>query len=94
MELIAFLWYLVACRNGSIMFRHCDGGVSTDYRREKAAVASGIVQASAGIGDAIMSPLLQQLTDSFGVTLSMPVFSIPILLMLPIVFWLGGKEKN
>ena len=93
-SLLLFFGILLPAGTGALCFGIVMGALAPIIGEKKAAVASGIVQASAGIGDAIMSPLLQQLTDSFGVTLSMPVFSIPILLMLPIVFWLGGKKKR
>ena len=93
-SLLLFFGILLPAGTGALCFGIVMGALAPIIGEKKAAVASGIVQASAGIGDAIMSPLLQQLTDSFGVTLSMPVFSIPILLMLPIVFWLGGKRKR
>ena len=93
-SLLLFFGVLLPAGTGALCFGIVMGALAPIIGEKKAAVASGIVQASAGIGDAIMSPLLQRLTDGFGVTLSMPVFSIPILLMLPIVFWLGTKKKK
>lgn len=93
-SLLLFFGILLPAGTGALCFGIVMGALAPIIGEKKAAVASGIVQASAGIGDAIMSPMLQRLTDSFGVTLSMPVFSIPILLMLPIVFWLGTKKKK
>lgn len=93
-SLLLFFGILLPAGTGALCFGIVMGALAPIIGEKKAAVASGIVQASAGIGDAIMSPLLQRLTDGFGVTLSMPVFSIPILLMLPIVFWLGAKKKK
>lgn len=94
------LWSLLLCfgillpaGTGALCFGIVMGALAPIIGEQKAAVVSGIVQASAGIGDAIMSPLLQQLTDGFGVAVSMPVFSIPILLMLPVVLWLWSKAK-
>lgn len=93
-SLLLFFGILLPAGTGALCFGIVMGALAPIIGEKKAAIASGIVQASAGIGDAIMSPLLQRLTDCFGVTLSMPVFSIPILLMLPIVFWLGAKKKK
>lgn len=93
-SLLLFFGILLPAGTGALCFGIVMGALAPIIGEKKAAVASGIVQASAGIGDAIMSPMLQRLTDNFGVTLSMPVFSIPILLMLPIVFWLGTKKKK
>lgn len=93
-SLLLFFGILLPTGTGALCFGIVMGALSPIIGEKRAAVASGIVQASAGIGDAFMSPMLQQLTDRFGVTFSLPVFSMPILLMLPIVFWLGAKRKE
>lgn len=93
-SLLIFFGILLPAGTGALCFGIVMGALAPIIGEKRAAVASGIVQASAGIGDAVMSPLLQHLTDGFGVDVSMPVFSIPILLMLPIVFWLGVKKKR
>ena len=93
-SLLLFFGILLPAGTGALCFGIVMGVLAPIIGEKRAAIASGIVQASAGVGDAVMSPLLQHLTDGFGVTVSMPVFSIPILLMLPIVFWLGVKKKT
>lgn len=93
-SLLIFFGILLPTGTGALCFGIVMGALSPIIGEKHATVASGIVQASAGIGDAIMSPLLQHLTNSFGVTVSMPVFSIPILLILPAVFWLGAKKNK
>ncbi len=80
---------------GALCFGIVMGAIAPIIGEKHSAVVSGIVQASAGVGDALMSPCLQYLTALKGISVSMPVFSIPILLMLPAAIWLGrSKEKN
>lgn len=93
-SLLIFFGVLLPAGTGALCFGIVMGALAPIIGEKRAAITSGIVQASAGIGDAIMSPLLQHLTDGFGVGVSMPIFSIPILLMLPIVFWLGVRKKQ
>ncbi len=93
-NLLIFFGILLPAGTGALCFGIVMGALAPIIGEKRAAVASGIVQASAGVGDAVMSPLLQRLTDGFGVGVSMPIFSVPILLMLPIVFWLGVKKKR
>lgn len=93
-SLLIFFGILLPAGTGALCFGIVMGALAPIIGENRAAAASGIVQASAGVGDAVMSPLLQRLTDGFGVAVSMPVFSAPILLMLPIVFWLGVKKKR
>lgn len=93
-SLLIFFGILLPAGTGALCFGIVMGALAPIIGEKRAAVVSGIVQASAGVGDAIMSPLLQYLTDGFGVAISMPVFSIPILFMLPVVLWLGIKQKK
>lgn len=93
-SLLIFFGILLPAGTGALCFGIVMGALAPIIGEKKAAVASGIVQASAGVGDAVMSPLLQHLTDGFGVSVSMPVFSVPILLMLPVVLWLGARKKK
>ena len=93
-SLLLFFGIILPAGTGALCFGIVMGALAPIIGEKRAAVVSGIVQASAGIGDAVMSPLLQQLTDGFGVSVSMPVFSIPILLTLPIVLWLGIKKRK
>lgn len=93
-SLLVFFGILLPTGTGALCFGIVMGAVAPIIGEKRATVASGIIQASAGIGDALMSPLLQRFTDWRGVTFSMPVFAVPILLMLPVVFWLGNKRKK
>lgn len=93
-SLLLFFGILLPAGTGALCFGIVMGALAPIIGEKRAAVASGIVQASAGVGDAVMSPLLQHLTDGYGVSVSMPVFSIPILLILPIVCWLGAKKRK
>lgn len=94
LSLLLFFGILLPAGTGALCFGIVMGALAPIIGEKRAAIASGIVQASAGVGDSLMSPLLQHLTDGYGVAVSMPVFSIPILLMLPVVFWLGVKRKK
>jgi MFS family permease len=60
----------------------------------KAAAASGLVQAAAGIGDALMSPALEALISHYGIQPAMSVFAIPFLLFIPICIWIGVMNKR
>ncbi|MDE6767779.1 MAG: MFS transporter, partial [Eubacterium sp.] len=93
-SLLIFFGILLPAGTGALCFGIIMGALAPIIGEKRAAVASGIIQASAGIGDAIMSPILQQLTEFKGITVSMPVFSAPILLMLPVVLWLGYKKRK
>lgn len=93
--LLIFFGIILPSGTGALCFGIVMGAVSPIIGEKRAAMVSGVVQASAGIGDALMSPGLQALTAWKGISVSMPVFSIPILLMLPAAIWLRqGRKKN
>ncbi len=70
------------------------GALTPVIGEKRSAIVSGIVQASAGVGDAFMSPALQTASDNFGIQTAMSVTAIPFLLMIPIVIWIGIVNKK
>lgn len=92
--MLMFFGIILPTGTGALCFGIVMGALAPIIGEKRAAAASGIVQASAGIGDALMSPLLQRVTDNCGVTVSMPAFAAPILLMLPVVIWIGIKRRK
>lgn len=60
----------------------------------RAAAASGIVQAAAGIGDALMSPALESLISHFGIQPAMSVFAVPFLIFIPVSIWIGRMNRR
>lgn len=70
------------------------GAITPVLGEKRAAIVSGIVQASAGVGDALMSPALQTMSDSFGIRVAMGVTAVPFVIMIPIAIWLGKVNKK
>lgn len=70
------------------------GAVTPFLGEKQAAIVSGVVQASAGIGDALMSPALQRMSDSFGIRATMSATAIPFIIMVPVVIWIGMTNKK
>lgn len=70
------------------------GAITPVLGERRAAVASGIVQASAGIGDALMSPGLEAMIFNFGIRTAMSVIAVLFLIMVPVVFWIGKANKT
>lgn len=69
------------------------GAITPVLGERRAAVVSGIVQASAGIGDALMSPGLEEMISNFGIHTAMTVIAVPFLAMVPVVLWIGKTNK-
>ncbi len=70
------------------------GALTPVIGEKRASIVSGIVQASAGIGDAFMSPALQTLSDTFGIQTAMSITAGPFLLMIPITLWIGSVNQK
>ncbi len=70
------------------------GALTPVIGENRSAIVSGIVQASAGVGDAFMSPALQTVSDSMGIQSAMSLTAVPFLLMIPIVALIGFVNKN
>ncbi len=70
------------------------GALTPVIGEKRSAIVSGIIQASAGVGDAFMSPALQTVSDNFGIQSAMSITAIPFLLMIPIVIWIGLINKK
>lgn len=92
--LLLFFGILLPAGTGALCFGIVMGAIAPIIGERRAAFTSGIVQASAGVGDALMSPALQHLIEGRGITTAMTTFSVPILLMLPVAFWLGRSRKK
>ncbi len=70
------------------------GALTPVIGEKRSAIVSGIVQASAGVGDAFMSPALQTVSDNFGIQTAMSATAVPFILIIPIVIWIGVVNRN
>ena len=59
-----------------------------------ASFVSGIVNASSGIGNTVLSPVINSLIKTGGLMYSMLVLTIPMILTLPASLLLGKKKKT
>lgn len=93
-SLLLFFGIILPSGTGALCFGIVMGAITPVIGERRAIFTSGIVQANAGIGDALMSPGIQSLIAWHGITTSMITLSIPILLMSPVVIWIGYSKKK
>lgn len=93
-SLLLFFGLVLPFGTTGLCFGIIMGAVTPVLGTKKATVISGIVQASAGIGDALMSPALAALISSFGVRIAMSVFSLPFIAMVPVALWLRKLNRK
>lgn len=69
---------------GAVCFGIVMSAISPLIPKSRAAAVSGIVNASSGIGSALMSPLMQNLIAALGLTRAMLLLSLPAFALLPV----------
>lgn len=70
------------------------GAITPVLGTRRAAFVSGIVQASAGVGDALTSSFLQAISGRFGIRTAMAMLTVPFFTMIPIALWLGRVNRR
>lgn len=93
-SMLVFFGLVLPFGTTGLCFAIVMGAITPFLGEKQAAIVSGIVQASAGVGDAFMSPALQTVSDSFGIQTAMQVTSIPFIIMIPVAVWIGRVNKN
>ena len=72
---------------GAVCFGIIMGAISPVLGERRASAASGILNASSGIGGSLLSPLMQALQASLGIGKLLVILSVPVLVLLPICLW-------
>lgn len=93
-SLLIFFGLVLPFGTTGLCFGIVMGAVTPVLGERRAAVVSGIIQASAGIGDALMSPGLERIISGFGIRTAMTVTAVPFLVMIPVVLWLGKTNRD
>ena len=95
--LVLFFGLILPFGTTGLCFGIIMGAITPMLGEKRAAVVSGLVQASAGIGDALMSPALNLAISTFDIAFAMRALTVPFLLMIPIAVWMhsiGKKESQ
>lgn len=61
---------------------------------KKSVLVSGILQASAGVGDALMSPGMEHFIARNGIAWTLTMLAIPFAVMIPVALWIGGLNRK
>ena len=70
------------------------GAITPLLGEKRAALVSGFVQASAGVGDALMSPILEKLISALGIRSAMDILAVPFITVIPIALWIGFLNRK
>lgn len=89
------LGILLPAGTGALSYGIIIGAITPRIPERMLSMVSGIINASSGIGNTVMSPLINALIAAGGLLHSMVVFTIPAVLMIPLSYWIGkGKKGN
>ena len=88
------LGLMVGCGAGALCFGMIMGAISPFLDSQKAAAASGILNAGSGIGGAALSPVIQQVSSSAGISTALVMLAAPFIFMMPVVLWMKRKETG
>lgn len=92
--LLLFLGLFLASGTGAIAFGIIMGAVTPVLGERRAAVVSGFVSASCGLGGTVLAPLMQLLMDTFGFRAMMLSLCVPAALLIPVSLWLSRTSAG
>lgn len=94
LTLMLCLGIILPAGTSSIFFGVIMGTIIPKIPPKSVPVVSGVVNASSGIGNTVLSPVINSLIRTGGLMYGMQILAIPVLLMLPISLLMGKKEKR
>lgn len=74
---------------GAVCFGIIMGTISPMLGQKRASAASGILNASSGIGASILSPIMQTLQEAIGVDSLLYIMGVFVLILIPVCLWLS-----
>lgn len=92
--LVVTLGICLSAGTGAVCFGIVMGAISPFITPAKAAVVSGTVNASSGIGISVMSPLMSGLLASLGITKAMLALGPSMLALLPVAWRIGAANHD
>ena len=93
-SLIFCLGILLPAGTGATSYGILIGAVTPRIPAHTVSLVSGVVNASSGIGNAVLSPIIQALLAGGGIFMAMLILSIPTALMIPLCFFVGRSNNG
>lgn len=88
------LGLMVGSGAGALCYGMIMGALSPLLGPQKAATASGILNAGSGIGGAILSPVIQAISAKSGISIALLTLAVPFVVLAPVVLWMKRKEAD
>ena len=87
-SLMLFLGFVLPSGTGAVSFGILMGAITPKLPERSASTVSGFVNASSGVGNTLLSPIIQALIAGGGLFGAMLFLSAPALLILPLSLWI------
>lgn len=88
------LGIVMSAGTGALCFGILMGALSPWLGREKASAVSGVLNASSGIGGAVLGPVLQQVTAYWDIRVGLLLLGGALGLLVPVLWWLGAPIEG
>ena len=92
-SLILCLGIILPSGSGAISYGIILGAISPKIPTKYISTVSGVINASSGIGNTLMSPIINYLISSGGLKYGMFSLTIPIAISLPVSFLMGKANR-
>ena len=93
-SLMLCLGILLPAGTGATSYGILIGAVTPRIPAGTVSLVSGIVNASSGVGNAVLSPVIQALLAGGGILAAMLVLSVPTALMIPLCLFVSRKSES
>ena len=93
-SLMLCLGILLPAGTGATSYGILIGAVTPRIPAGTVSLVSGIVNASSGVGNAVLSPVIQALLAGGGILAAMLVLSVPTALMIPLCLFVSRRSES
>lgn len=94
LAMFIFLGVFFYASTGALCFGLVLSCASPLMSERQAVIFSGILNTAAGVGSSIFSPTFTLLLDGFSVSTTLLILTLPILILIPISFYIGKLNNS
>ena len=92
--LMLILGFFLPAGTGATSYGILIGSISPKIPAKTVSLVSGFVNASSGVGNALLSPIITYFLNKGGLAAAMFILIIPTLIMIPLCFYIGRKQGS
>ena len=93
-SLVLCLGLLLPAGTGATSYGILIGCITPRIPARTVSIVSGVVNASSGVGNALLAPVIQSFLETGGLSAAMVVLAIPTALMIPVCLYVGRSPSK